>query len=150
MPKFLCILLMALLFEAVGVVYLSSGLKKLEGVKQISVSEVVRVVKDVLTNGRILAGVFFEAIFFFGLLYMLSKWDVTLVWPLTSLGFVVTTLAAKFFLHEHVSALRWTGVVLIVTGAMLGIYSEKLKEKQSAEPETKTAASIQPERSVSN
>jgi len=142
MPKFILILLMSLMVEAVGVVYLSSGLKKLDGIKQVSVSEIVRVVKSVATNGRILLGVLFEAMFFFGLLYMLSKWDVTLVWPLTSLGFVVTTLAAKFFLHEHVSGMRWTGIVLIVTGAMMGIYSEKLKEKQSTQPPVEKTANV--------
>lgn len=144
MAKFILILLMALMFEAVGVVYLSSGLKKLDGIKQVSVSEIVRVVKSVVTNVRILVGVFFEAIFFFGLLYMLSKWDVTLVWPLTSLGFVVTTLAARFFLHEQVSLMRWTGIVLIVTGAMMGIYSEKVKEKQSAQLQTQTEGKLTP------
>ena len=52
-----------------------------------------------------------------------------LIWPLTSLGFVITALAAKFILNEQVSALRWAGVALIVIGATLVSYSEKAKAK---------------------
>ena len=118
----------ALMFEAVGVVFLSGGLKHVEGIKQVSVSEVARVVKEGVTSGKVLLGVFFMAIFFFVLLYLLSSKDVSLVWPLTSLGFVITTFAAKIFLNEQVSLVRWAGVVLIVIGAGLGIYSEKQKE----------------------
>jgi drug/metabolite transporter (DMT)-like permease len=49
------------------------------------------------------------------------------VWPLTSLGFVLTTLAAKYIRHEDVNAMRWAGVFLIMAGAVLVGYSEKLK-----------------------
>ena len=75
--------------------------------------------------------IFFEALFFVGLLYMMSQADVSFVWPLTALTFVFATVAAKFYLHEHISGLRWGGVILIVCGAALITYSEKAKEKTS-------------------
>ena len=59
---------------------------------------------------------------------MLSVRDVSLVWPLTSLGFIVTTLAAQFILHEKVSPMRWAGVLLIALGASLTSYSEAVKQ----------------------
>jgi multidrug transporter EmrE-like cation transporter len=139
MAKLIAILLSALIFEAIGVVFLSAGLKEVPNMKQVSVSEVVRVVKNGACNGRIWLGMLFESMFFFALLYMLSQHDVSLIWPLTSLGFVITTLAARLFLHEQVSFVRWAGVGLIVFGAGLGIYSEKAKEKQPAlQPESVT------------
>jgi uncharacterized membrane protein len=143
MVKFVAILLIALVFEAVGVVFLSRGLKEIPSMKEVSVMEVVHVVKNGACNGRIWLGMLFESMFFFALLYMLSQRDVSLVWPLTSLGFVITTLAARLYLHEEVSFIRWAGVALIVLGAGLGIYSEKMKEKQSAnQPETAAATEI--------
>ncbi len=57
----------------------------------------------------------------------MSMGDVSFVWPLTSLGFVLTTLAARFILKEEVPPSRWCGVLLIMLGACLIIWSEKVK-----------------------
>jgi len=59
---------------------------------------------------------------------------VSFVWPLTALGFVLTTIAAKCWLHEEVSLLRWGGVLLIVLGAGLITYSEKVLEAKPPAP----------------
>ena len=72
-------------------------------------------------------GVALETVFFGALLYLLSQRDVSLIWPLTALGFVLTALAAKFILREEIHWVRWMGVVLIVIGAALVSYSEKMK-----------------------
>ena len=130
MSKYIFILLVALLFEAVGVVFLSKGLKEIGEVSRVSVSEVLGIIGRGARNPNLLLGVLFEAIFFGALLYLLSQRDVSLIWPLTSLGFVVTAVAARVFLHEQVSAVRWAGVLLIVLGAGLVTWSEKLKERQ--------------------
>jgi len=132
MAKLLIVLLAGLCFEAVGVVFLSKGLRQIGEVEKISVPEVVRLVKRGATNGSILLGIACEAIFFGTLLYLMAHGDVSLVWPLTSLGFVLTTLAAKFYLHEEISVARWAGVVLIVAGAGLISWSEKAKPKPAA------------------
>lgn len=129
MTKFLIILLVALLFEAIGVVYLSKGLKQIGEVERVTVTEVLRLIRSGATNGNILFGVLLETIFFGALLYMLSQRDVSLVWPLTAFGFVLTALAAKFINHEEISAARWAGVALIVAGAALVSWSEKQKEQ---------------------
>jgi len=126
MTKLLTILLIGLVFEAVGVVCLNRGLKQVGEVQKISVAEVLRVIKAGVTNHNILLGVLFEAIFFGTLLVLMSKGTVSFIWPLTSLGFVLTTIAAKLFLHEDVSLLRWSGVLLIMLGAGLITYSEKV------------------------
>jgi drug/metabolite transporter (DMT)-like permease len=61
-----------------------------------------------------------------------------LVWPLTSLGFIFTTLAAQFILHEKVTATRWAGVLLIAIGAGLTGYSEAVKELTAPQPTNST------------
>jgi drug/metabolite transporter (DMT)-like permease len=128
MAKILVILLIALVVEAVGVVFLSKGIKQIGSVDTIRFSEIARVVRQGAANGNVLFGVALEAAFFASLLYLLSQRDVTLIWPLTALGFVITALTAKLVLHEQVSPLRWAGVTLIVAGAMLVTWSEKAKE----------------------
>jgi hypothetical protein len=42
-------------------------------------------------------------------------------------GILTTALAAKSYLHEHVSGLRWAGVAMIVLGAALVSWSERAK-----------------------
>ncbi len=46
----------------------------------------------------------------------LSWADLTYVLPASSLGYVLLALIAKFFLHEHVSTMRWFGIALISSG----------------------------------
>ena len=125
MAKLILILIVALVFEAIGVVFLSKGLKQIGDFSVFTPGAIKRIVVRGATNRNTLLGIAFEAIFFTGLLVLLNKADVSFVWPLTSLGFVLTTLAAKFMRAEEVSALRWSGVVLIVIGAALVGWSEK-------------------------
>jgi uncharacterized membrane protein len=134
MAKVIVILLIALVVESVGVAFLSRGLKQVGEMKQVNVPEIAGLVKRGAANRNILVGILFETIFFIALLYLLSSYDVSLIWPLTALGFVLTALMAKFFLQEQVSALRWMGVGLIVVGAAIVSYSEKIKEKKPVVP----------------
>jgi drug/metabolite transporter (DMT)-like permease len=129
MWKLLFILLVGLFFESVGVVCLKKGITEMGAVNGFSRAEIVRVVKSGITNKHILLGVLFEALFFGCLLILMSRGDVSFVWPLTALSFVFTTFAAVWFLGEKVSSLRWIGVVLILIGAGLVSWSEKHKEK---------------------
>lgn len=134
MSKMLFILLIGLVFEASGVVFLSKGLKQIGEVEKVNVAEITRIVKRGATNRFILLGVFLEAIFFGALLYLLSQSDISLIWPLTSLGFVLTTISAKLILHEEVSGTRWLGVLLIVMGAGLISWTEKRPDKRAVPP----------------
>ena len=129
MTKLLLILLIGLVFEATGVVLLKKGIAKVGEVKQVNVEEIVRVVKAGFTSPFVLLGVFFEALFFACLLVLMGESDISLLWPLTGLSFVMTTLAALIFLGEQVSSVRWAGVIFIMIGAALISYSEHVKTK---------------------
>jgi drug/metabolite transporter (DMT)-like permease len=140
MLKLLIILLIGLTFESIGVVMLKKGMGHIGEVKKISVSEVARIVKAGASNVNILLGVFFEALFFVTLLILMSKSDISFLWPLTGLSFVFATFAAIIFLGEKVSPMRWGGVVLVVAGAILIGYSEKANEHAKAAAASSGAA----------
>ena len=129
MSKLLMILFVALTFETMGVMFLSKGLRDLQGPVTYTLAEIAKLVGRGLTSRNIILGITFEAVFFIGLLIMMSKADVSFVWPLTSLTFVFATLAARFYLKEQIEPLRWTGVILIVLGASLITFTEKRKEQ---------------------
>jgi drug/metabolite transporter (DMT)-like permease len=127
--------------EAVGVVLLSKGLKEIGELASVSVPEILRLVGRGITNRNLLSGVALEAGFFGCLLFLLSRGDVSFVWPLTALSFVFSTVAAIFFLGERVSGLRWTGIVFILIGAAIITYTEKLKERNEAAAKQSAEAS---------
>ena len=140
MTKVLMVLLIALVLEAVGVVFLSRGLKQIGEPERVAVAEVLQVLRRGVANPSILLGVVLETIFFGALLYLLSQRDVSLIWPLTALGFVLTALAARFILNEEIHWTRWLGVALIVIGAAFVSYSEKLKSRPAEAPITSAPA----------
>jgi len=102
--------------------------------KSASVSEGLRVAKAGVSSPQILLGVLFEALFFGCLLLLMSKSDISFLWPLTGLSFVFATFAAIWFLGEQVSPARWAGVVLIMAGAALISYSEHANPKTEQIP----------------
>jgi uncharacterized membrane protein len=136
MFKLLLILLIGLVFESAGVVLLKKGMTTIGDMKTMSTVEMLRVAKAGVTNSQILLGVLFEALFFGCLLILMSKSDISFLWPLTGLSFVFATFAAIWFLGERVSPARWAGVVLIVAGAVLISYSEHAKPEVQAPAST--------------
>ena len=137
MAKIILILIVALSLEAVGVVLLRKGLEQVD--KQMSLVQkpffprVAHAIGLGIRKWTSFVGIVFEAAFFAGLLYLLSQQDVSVVWPLTALGFVITTFSAKVFLHENVPALRWGGVCLIVLGAAFITWSEQRSKSAEAQ-----------------
>ena len=131
MAKLLLILLVGLVFEATGVVLLKKGINQIGEIQKINAAEILRVAKAGVTNSNILLGVFFEALFFGCLLFLMSQSDISFLWPMTALSFVITTFAARLFLSEQISPVRWAGVVLIMLGAALISYSEHEKPNPS-------------------
>ena len=129
MAKLLLILLIGLVFEATGVVLLKKGITQIGEIRQIVPAELIRVIRSGATSPIVLLGVLFEALFFACLLVLMSRSDISFLWPLTALSFVLTTFAALIFLNEKVSSVRWAGVVFIVIGAALISYSEHSKPK---------------------
>ncbi len=129
MARIVVILFVALCFETTGVIMLSKGLRALPGPNNYSPGEIARLIGRGVTSRNIVLGVAFEAVFFVGLLMLMSNADVSFVWPLTSLTFVFSTVAARFYLRERVDGLRWLGVALIVCGAGVITFTEKRKER---------------------
>jgi drug/metabolite transporter (DMT)-like permease len=138
MAKLITVLLIGLFFESTGVVLLKKGITRIGPAQTMNAAEIARVAKAAVVDPLILSGVFFEALFFGSLLFLMARSDISFLWPLTALSFVFATFAAIWFLHERVSPARWAGVVLIVLGAALISYSEHSKhlplEGQAGDP----------------
>ena len=135
MVKILVILVAAFVIEALGVIEVKKGVDEIvvrykqREQKTRMFKNILKMVGNAFVNKHFMLGLFLELVFFIGLLYLLGQKDVSFIWPLTSLSFVMTTLAARFLLNENVSTVRWAGVALIMVGAALITYSEHTKKK---------------------
>ncbi len=71
------------------------------------------------TNIRILIGLFFYAVSAVLWLAALSTLNVSLMYPLLSLAYVLTAVVAFVFLKENLTPLAWLGIILVVGGCFL-------------------------------
>ncbi len=70
-------------------------------------------------NPLVAAGVALLIVWMISQLTLLSWADLSFVMPVTSIGYVLTALAGRFFLHEQITWQRWGGIWLIVLGVIL-------------------------------
>lgn len=89
------------------------------GAVQISPAGIGHALLSTIHNPTIWLGILF--LIGFTLCYMTAvSWaDYSYVMPAGAFGYAITTVLAVVVLHESVTARRWIGVVLIVTGVLL-------------------------------
>ena len=99
-------------FGSLGDVALARGMRSMPPVTVANLGALI----SALANPWVIGGILLLLCFFSSYLSALSFADLTFVLPATSIGYVIMALLGRFFLHEHVSVFRWTGVALITLG----------------------------------
>jgi len=74
---------------------------------------------QIVISPWILLGIVFYVISVAVWLLVLSRTDVSIAYPMISLGYVVSAIVAYFFLGEHVTLMRMTGIFIILFGVFL-------------------------------
>ncbi|MBX5496547.1 MAG: hypothetical protein IRZ15_14535 [Bryobacteraceae bacterium] len=72
-----------------------------------------------LLNPWMIGGILLLIIWTLARMALLSWVDLSYVLPVTSIGYVLSTLMGVYFLGESVSMTRWAGTLLIVAGTAL-------------------------------
>lgn len=106
------VLVCVTLCASIGDSLLAHGMKQVGNVSLHHLPDVILAV----TNPSVAFGILLLLGFFASYTTALSWADLTYVLPATSLGYVLLTLIAKFYLHENVTTTRWMGVLLISAG----------------------------------
>jgi drug/metabolite transporter (DMT)-like permease len=109
------VLLAVVVFGATGDTFLARGMKQVGSIDVHHLSQLL----PALTNPWVLMGIFSLLAFMWSYMTALSFADLTFVLPATAVGYVVMALLGRFWLHEHISPLRWLGIALIVAGVGL-------------------------------
>lgn len=98
-----------IIFLAIGQALWKLGMSKMDGFNIVSI----------ILNPYIIFGVVLYGLATLLWLYILSKEELSLVYPLQSITYVLGTIVAIFVFHENVSLLRWVGIATIIVGATL-------------------------------
>ncbi|MDR2795061.1 MAG: EamA family transporter [Holosporaceae bacterium] len=73
---------------------------------------------SIATNFYIFCGVLIFVLALFLWLYLLSQYDLSFLYPTSSLAFVITAFSGWFFLGESISLGRAVGIFLILIGVV--------------------------------
>jgi drug/metabolite transporter (DMT)-like permease len=103
------------LSNVLGNYFLSLGLKRHGPLVTLSPLPYV----EALFSPWVTLGVSLLILWLLSRMALLSWTDLSYVLPVTSIGYVLTALAGRFFLAEQVSWQRWAGTLLIVAGVVL-------------------------------
>jgi uncharacterized membrane protein len=68
---------------------------------------------------RVSLGIMLLIVWLLSRMALLSWADLSYVLPITSVGYIITTVIARFVLNEQISLTRWSGTLLIVAGTAL-------------------------------
>jgi uncharacterized membrane protein len=87
----------------------------------------------VMLNPFVAIGIVLLVLWLLMRMALMSWADLSFVLPVTSVGYVLSALLGRVFLHETVSVARWTGTVLIFAGAVLvGLTAKQSAPREAA------------------
>jgi uncharacterized membrane protein len=110
------ILLLAVIFvKPVSNLFLAWGMKHFPQTMSSDPGMYLRAVVDPL----VALGIGMQVVWLLMRMALLSVADLSFVLPVTAVGYVISTVLAKVFLHEAVSRERWIGTCLIFLGTAL-------------------------------
>lgn len=113
------IVMICVLFGAVGQISMKKGMSQIERIESIEKLLNLGTVIKIFENPYVVSGLLLYMIAAFLWLGALSTLNVSFMYPLLSLAYVLTAFFAFFFLGETLPMGRWIGIALVVIGCML-------------------------------
>ncbi|MEP6702165.1 MAG: SMR family transporter [Betaproteobacteria bacterium] len=112
------LILTGVLLNAAAQIFLKAGTNTL-GVVSFSSSDWFAQAWRVGTNPHIIGGLFCYAFSLVVWIMALSRVPVSIAYPMLSIGYVVSAVAAYFLFGELLGASRWLGIGFIIVGVFL-------------------------------
>jgi uncharacterized membrane protein len=113
------LLIICIFLGAFGQISMKTGMNQIDKID--SVSDILNPSKIILitTNTFVIFGLL---LYFFGAflwLAAMSTLDISFMYPMLSLAYLLTSFMAVLFLGEQVSVIKWAGTILVVIGCLL-------------------------------
>jgi drug/metabolite transporter (DMT)-like permease len=115
----LTLVLICVLAGAAGQIFWKEGMSGLGRINGMGDLLQLKTAWDIFTNKYIIIGLFLYAMSVFLWLGAMSTLDVSFMYPLLSLGYVVTTILAIIFIGENITLIRWAGIAFVIAGCFL-------------------------------
>ncbi len=134
------VITLAVITQAVANTLLSKGMKVIASMPSFSDGFSLMMLAYALKSPFIWAGIVLLIVFFACFLSAVSWADLSLVLPITALGYILNVFSGNYFLDEPVGPAHWFGSLLIVLGVFMVSLSSARKDKtegslhQSGEP----------------
>lgn len=117
------LVLICVVFGALGQISMKAGMRQVQKINGFSDLLDPCTVIEIFSNIYVMGGLLLYMVSAFLWLGALSTLDVSSMYPLLSLAYVVTAVFAVSFLGEVVTLYRWAGIVLVVIGCLLIVRS---------------------------
>ncbi len=78
-----------------------------------------KTVGQMFTNKSVLAGVFLFSCSTLLWLVILSGLELSYIYPMVSLNYVLTAIGSKMFFKEKITKMRWLSIAVIIAGVVL-------------------------------
>ena len=101
---------------ALGQIVLKKGVDSLEGYSVVDLLKPWNLPKIFVQSPLIFVGLVIYAIGFIIWIAALSKLDVSFMYPMLSLAYVLVAVLSFIFLKETISVYRWIGIALVTVG----------------------------------
>ena len=115
------LLLVSVVFAVAGQLTLKSAMDSVGRIGRADLGSLGQTFMRAAKEPRLWLGLFLFGISAIFWLVVLSRVRLSVAYPLVGISYIVIVAFARFFLHEHVPALRWVGVLIIALGiAVIG------------------------------
>ncbi len=113
------IFIVGILIGSLGGIVMKMGAAQMGHVQVSTLPQMVGYVFKLLSNPLSFTGL--AMYFLAGVIwsYLLIKLDISFVQPILALTYVITPILAIFLLHEHVTLMRWLGIVIVICGVLV-------------------------------
>ncbi len=119
----LVLVFIVVVLTPVGQVILKIGMNQIgaiEGIKQLFSPGTLLALA---TNPYIIGGLVLAAFNFILWMGAMSQLNISHMYPIVGISYVILALIALVFLGEHISLLRWVGILVIVAGVFIVNYN---------------------------
>lgn len=113
------LLFICILAGASGQICWKHAMNNREEIRDINSLFNAKTIFGIITDKYIIAGLMFYGFALIFWLGAMSTLEISFMYPMLSLGYVIVAVLAFIFLGENISLARWAGIALIVVGSIL-------------------------------